>query len=171
MGPLSHRGGRFLLGEPYVAAGRLFIPRDELDYDRYGVASVTASEHRGRPTANGERIDPRALTGAHPTLPLPSYAEITNAETGCMVVVRLNDRGPFVSGRIVQVSARAATLLGFGGRGLADVRVRLLGPAPLNGDPSYEEYFLVRFPDRGCLASTRRRALAHHPGLGLEPGE
>ena len=97
-------------------------------------------------TANGEIYDMNALTGAHPTLPMPAYATVTNLANNRSVVVRINDRGPYHDGRIIDLSHKAAELLGFYGHGTAAVRVRYLGPAPLNGDDSYERSVLARQP-------------------------
>ncbi len=150
--PMQPVGPRALLGRPYWIEGRLFEPRADPFYDRTGQASVIGARDHGEPTANGERIDTRALIAAHPTLPLPALLEITNLETGCMLLVRANDRGPFVRERIVSVSPRAAELLGFGRSGLAEVRVRFVRSAPLDGDAGAEQAYLARFPDRGCGA-------------------
>lgn len=95
-----------------------------------GVASWYGAEFAGRPTATGEIFDPNALTAAHPSLPLPSLVEVTNTENGASVVVRVNDRGPFVHGRVLDVSRSAAEALGFATAGQARVEIRYLGPAP-----------------------------------------
>ena len=92
-----------------------------------GIASYYASSLAGRPTASGERYDDRALTAAHRTLPFGTVARITNLENGRQVEVRINDRGPYVKGRIVDVSRRAAELLDFVRAGLARVRLEVLG--------------------------------------------
>jgi rare lipoprotein A len=86
------------------------------------------------------------LTAAHPTLPLPTYAAVTNLENNRTIVVRINDRGPYHEGRIIDLSHKAAKLLGFYGTGTARVRVRYLSPAPLSGDDSYERAVLTRQP-------------------------
>jgi rare lipoprotein A len=83
-------------------------------------------------TSNGEWFDMDYLSAAHPTLPLPSYVRVTNLENGRAVVVRVNDRGPFVGDRIIDMSRKSAELLGFKQKGRANVRVQYLGPAPLN---------------------------------------
>jgi len=87
-----------------------------------------------------------ALTAAHPTLPMPTYATVTNLSNNRTIVVRINDRGPYHDGRIIDVSHKAAELLGFFGHGSAAVRVRYLSPAPLNGDDSLERSMLARQP-------------------------
>ena len=102
-------------------------------YDEVGVASWYGDAFHGRPTATGETYDMNGLSAAHTTLPLPSLAEVTNLRTGQSVIVRLNDRGPFVGDRIIDLSRGAADALGVRSQGLAEVRVRWLGPAPVGG--------------------------------------
>ena len=114
---------------PYVVRGRRYVPADAPGYDVSGEASWYGYES-GHRTADGETFTLEGLTAAHRTLPIPSWLEITNLSTGRRVVVRLNDRGPFVEGRIVDVSREAARRLGFLREGRARVRVRYLGPAP-----------------------------------------
>lgn len=149
-GPLRKGGGRAVLGRPYWMFGRRYTPRHDPTYDRVGIASYFSSNLHGNRTANGELEDATALVAAHPTLPLPSIAEVTNLANGCRIFVRLNDRGPFVPGRIIDVSPQAARLLGFYKQGLTQVRLRYWAPAPLNGNDSFEQQYLVRYPDRGC---------------------
>ncbi|MGI9425822.1 MAG: septal ring lytic transglycosylase RlpA family protein [Hyphomicrobiaceae bacterium] len=122
---------RYKLGRPYVVAGRTYVPRHDENYDRVGTAAYYADKFHGRQTANGEVHDASRLTGAHKTLPLPSYVRVTNLRNRRSLIVRINDRGPFVPGRIVDVSRRAAKELGFLGNGVARVRVQYVGPAPL----------------------------------------
>ncbi len=83
-------------------------------------------------TSNGEWFDMTRLTAAHPTLPLPSYAKVTNINNGKTIVVRINDRGPFVGPRIIDLSKQSASALGFKRQGTATVRVQYIGPAPLD---------------------------------------
>ncbi|WP_448579969.1 septal ring lytic transglycosylase RlpA family protein [Thermaurantiacus sp.] len=117
------------LGKPYVVFGVTYVPADDRDYDEKGIASwYGPGFHRG-PTANGETYDQDDLTAAHKTLPLPSWVEVTNLDNGRQLVVRINDRGPFVEGRIIDLSRRSAQLLGVDGPGLARVRVRRVYPA------------------------------------------
>jgi rare lipoprotein A len=116
-----------------VVGGRVYVPRAKPQYDAVGYASWYGSNFYGRYTANGEIFDSHSITAANPTLPLPCYVRVTDLEDGRSLVVRVNDRGPYVGNRIVDVSARAAKLLGFYNRGTARVRVRYLGPAPLAG--------------------------------------
>ncbi|MEM0986631.1 MAG: septal ring lytic transglycosylase RlpA family protein [Pseudomonadota bacterium] len=102
-------------------------------FDEVGMASWYGEAFHGRPTANGETFDMNALTAAHPTLPLPSLVQVVNVENGREVVVRVNDRGPFIEGRILDLSRRAAEALDFVDQGETEVRVRYLGPAPVAG--------------------------------------
>ncbi|MET0431590.1 MAG: septal ring lytic transglycosylase RlpA family protein [Hyphomicrobium sp.] len=136
-------GGSFKLGSPYKVAGRWYVPRDNPNYDEYGVASWYGADFHGRRTANGEVFDARAMTAAHPTLPLPCYAYVTNVDNGRTVLVRVNDRGPYVNDRLIDMSYAAAKQLGFVSKGRARVRVRFAGLAPLNGDDSRERQFLA----------------------------
>ncbi len=119
---------------PYQVRGRWYTPLDQPGYDKVGLASWYSYESPSRTTADGERFDIRIPTAAHTTLPIPSWLEVTNLDNGRSLRVRLNDRGPFVFGRILDVSRGAAEQLGFLQRGTARVRVRYLGPAgPLGG--------------------------------------
>jgi rare lipoprotein A len=131
-GPLPKGGGRYFLGEPYEVAGWKYYPREDPTYDKVGHASWYGPQFHRRMTSNGEWFDMDYLSAAHPTLPLPSYARVTNLENGRTVVVRVNDRGPFVGDRIIDLSRRSAEVLGFKEKGRANVRVQYLGPAPLN---------------------------------------
>lgn len=131
-GPLPRGGGRYHLGEPYQVAGRWFTPKEQPGYDKVGVASWYGPQFHRRQTSNGEWFDMNYLTAAHATLPLPSYAKVTNIQNGREVIVRINDRGPFVGDRIIDLSRQAATVLAFKEQGRAQVRVQYLGPAPLN---------------------------------------
>ena len=117
------------VGAPYVVRGRTYVPRDDRHYDEIGYASWYGGHHRGRPTANGERFDPDGISAAHTTLPLPSYAEVTALDTGRTILVRINDRGPFVPGRIIDLSYGAAKQLGIARQGTARVRVRRVEPS------------------------------------------
>ncbi|NJN00912.1 MAG: septal ring lytic transglycosylase RlpA family protein [Aquincola sp.] len=101
-----------------------------------GVASWYGPDFHGKRTANGEIYNMQRLTGAHTTLPLPSYVEVTNLANGRTIVVRINDRGPYKRGRIIDLSKQSASALGFKQQGTATVRVQYIGPAPLNDDGS-----------------------------------
>lgn len=136
-GPLPTGGGRYHVGKPYEVGGRWFTPRVEPNYDKKGVASWYGEAFHRRMTSNGEWFDMNRLTAAHPTLPLPSYVKVTNTQNDRSVVVRVNDRGPFVGTRMIDMSKRAAGVLGFKGQGMAPVRVQLIGPAPLDDDGTH----------------------------------
>jgi rare lipoprotein A len=131
--PVPKGGGLYRVGSPYIVAGRVYVPQDNPHYRADGVASWYGSDFHGRSTANGEIFDAEAITAAHPTLPLPSYVRVTNLSNGRSLVVRVNDRGPYAGNRIVDVSKRAAYLLGFTVSGTAWVRVEYVGPAPIEG--------------------------------------
>ena len=132
LGMLPRGGGRNHLGRTYTIAGLTFRPALDRHYDAVGRASWYGHRYHSRMTSNGEWFDMEYLSAAHATMPLPSYARVVNLDNGREIVVRVNDRGPFVADRLIDVSKRAAELLGFRDRGLAKVRVQYLGPAPLN---------------------------------------
>jgi rare lipoprotein A len=127
--------GIYKVGQPYQINGRWYHPEVDPDYDRTGVASWYGDPFHGRATANGERFDKRHLTAAHPTLPLPSIVRVTNLANQRSVELRVNDRGPFVDDRIIDLSQAAARELGFEGHGLAPVRVQFVGLAEARGRP------------------------------------
>ena len=128
--------GVYRIGQPYQIGGTWYYPREQPDYDETGVASWYGPTFYGHPTADGEIFDAEALTAAHRTLPLPVNVRVTNLENGLSLIVRINDRGPFAKGRIIDVSERAAKLLGFFGQGTARVRVQYVARADLpNGQP------------------------------------
>ncbi len=127
-------GGYEHIGAPYVIAGQTYVPREDPDYSAIGMASWYGPNFHGRLTANGEVFDMNALSAAHPTLPLPSYVRVTNLRNGSSLVVRVNDRGPFHDGRIIDLSARAAELLGVTATGVAQVQVDYIGRASLDGN-------------------------------------
>jgi rare lipoprotein A len=124
-------GGVYRVGSPYIVAGRVYIPQDNPNYRADGVASWYGSDFHGRSTANGEIFYAEAITAAHPTLPLPSYVRVTNLSNGRSLIVRVNDRGPYTGNRLIDVSKRAAYLLGFTMGGTAWVRVEYVGQAPI----------------------------------------
>jgi rare lipoprotein A len=126
-------GGRDLTGEPYMVKGKWYVPKEDKHYDKIGLASWYGSAFHGRMTANGEIYDQYALTAAHPTFPLPSYARVTNLNTGDSVIVRVNDRGPYHPGRIIDLSNKAAEMLEVQRDGTAPVRVQYVGRARMDG--------------------------------------
>lgn len=118
---------------PYQIRGRWYRPSEQPDYDEVGLASWYGDAFNGRPTATGERFDMHAMTAAHKTLPLPGLVEVTNLANGRSVILRVNDRGPFVDNRIIDLSRGAASELGMLQQGVGRVRVRYVGPAPRGG--------------------------------------
>ena len=127
-------GGRAFVGKPYRVRGKWYTPKEDKNYDKAGLASWYGPNFHGRLTANGEIYDQFHLSAAHPTFPLPSYARVTNKKNGNSVVVRVNDRGPFAHGRIIDLSNQAASLLDMKHEGVAAVRVEYIGRAPTEGD-------------------------------------
>jgi rare lipoprotein A len=123
----------YKVGEPYQIAGIWYYPKEQPGYDQTGIASWYGADFHGMLTANGEVFDRNGVTGAHPTLPMPVNVRVTNLENGRSLIVRVNDRGPYVNGRLIDLSEHAADLLGFRGPGTARVRVTLLGRADLYG--------------------------------------
>lgn len=136
-------GGHYKVGAPYQVGGRWYRPREQRNYDRVGIASWYGQAFHGRKTANGEVFDMHALTAAHPTLPMPSYAYVSNPANGRTIMVRINDRGPYVGDRMIDLSRRSAHELGLLSGGTGRVRVQYAGPAPLNGDDRRERQFLA----------------------------
>ncbi len=116
----------YKIGSPYQIESTWYYPAVDYGYDESGIASWYGSKFHGGRTANGEIFDMNALSAAHRTLPLPSVVRVTNLENGRSMVLRVNDRGPFARGRIIDVSRRAAQLLGFHRNGTARVRVRIM---------------------------------------------
>ena len=177
-------GGRSQIGKPYKVRGQWYYPKDEPGYSRTGQASWYGPNFHGRLTANGETYDMNGLSAAHKTFPLPSYAMVTNLQTGSHVMVRVNDRGPYAHGREIDVSSTVADLLGFKGAGMADVRVDYVGRAPVDGDDtemlmaSYQpgsggEESGVMMASTSSTAGSRRGAasvLALTDGSGSIPG-
>ncbi len=123
--------GVYKIGNPYQIGDTWYYPREQPDYDETGIASWYGPTFYGHPTADGEIFDAEALTAAHRTLPLPVNVRVTNLDNGKSLVLRVNDRGPFAKSRIIDVSERAAKLLGFYGAGTAKVRVTYLARADL----------------------------------------
>lgn len=152
--PVPKGGGTYRVGEPYVIGGRVYVPEDNPHYRAEGLASWYGDDFHGRLTANGEVFDLSGISAAHPTLPLPSYARVTNLTNGRSLIVRVNDRGPYHSNRIMDLSVKSAQLLGFHGRGTAWVRVEYVGRAPMEGSD-----------DRVLEASLRHDRPAPAPGL------
>jgi rare lipoprotein A len=131
--PVPKGGGTYRVGKPYTVAGRVYVPEEDPNYRAEGMASWYGDDFHGRLTANGEVFDMMSLTAAHPTLPIPSYARVTNIRNGKSLIVRVNDRGPYHGNRLIDVSNKAAELLEFRSNGVARVRVEYVGRAPLEG--------------------------------------
>ncbi len=139
--------GVYKVGKPYVVAGQTYYPAENPSYDRTGIASWYGTDFHGKQTANGELFDMGAISAAHPTLPLPSLAYVTNLRNGRTILVRVNDRGPYKPGRIIDMSKHSAGLLGFESQGTTEIRVRYAGPAPLDpNDTSRERQYLAGQP-------------------------
>src|SRR5579872_6409249 len=131
--------GVYKVGAPYQIGDTWYYPSEQPDYDETGIASWYGPTFYGRSTANGERFDADALTAAHRTLPMPVNVRVTNLDNGRSLILRVNDRGPYAKGRIIDVSRRAAQLLGFYDVGTARVRVQYVSRANLpNGQPTNE---------------------------------
>src|ERR1700742_3374585 len=129
--PVPKGGGTYRVGKPYMVAGQLYVPEENVNYRQEGLASWYGDVFYGRLTANGEVFDMTSLSAAHPTLPMPCYARVTNLTNGKSLIVRVNDRGPYHANRVMDVSSRAADLLGFKGNGVARGRVEYVVSAPL----------------------------------------
>jgi rare lipoprotein A len=142
------------VGKPYTVAGRVYVPEEDVNYHEVGLASWYGEDFHGRLTANGEAFDMGSLSAAHPTLPMPCYARVTNLGNGKSLIVRVNDRGPYHGNRVMDVSSRAAELLEFKSSGVARVRVEYVARAPLEGSD-----------ERQLLATLRSGVPAPSPSL------
>jgi rare lipoprotein A len=152
--PVPKGGGTYRVGKPYTVAGRVYVPEEDVNYREEGLASWYGDDFHGRLTANGEIFDMASLSAAHPTLPMPCYARVTNLSNGKSLIVRVNDRGPYHDNRVMDVSSRAAELLEFKNHGVARVRVEYVGRAPLEGSD-----------DRQLMATLRTGIPAPSPSL------
>jgi rare lipoprotein A len=124
--PPAQTRGTYKIGDPYRINGAWYYPKVDYGYVRTGIASWYGPNFHGKRTANGETFNMNRLTAAHKTLPLPSLVRVVNLRNGRAIVVRLNDRGPYARGRIIDLSRRAAQLLGFENQGTAPVRIEIL---------------------------------------------
>lgn len=131
--PVPKGGGSYRVGKPYTVAGQTYSPEENTSYGAEGIASWYGDDFHGRRTANGEIYDMQSISAAHPTLPIPSYARVTNLSNQRSIIVRVNDRGPYHAGRLIDLSARTARLLAFQDHGTARVRVEYVGRASLAG--------------------------------------
>ena len=150
--PVPKGGGAYRIGKPYMVGGRMYVPEENKDYRAEGLASWYGRDFHGRLTANGEVFDMESISAAHPTLPMPSYVRVTNLQNRKSLIVRVNDRGPYHQNREIDLSYRAAQLLGFHSNGIGRVRVEYVGPAPLEGSD-----------DRKLVATLREGAPAQAP--------
>lgn len=133
-GPLPKKAGTYKVGKPYKVAGKYYYPREDKNYNKTGMASWYGDDFHGRKTANGEIFDMHAFTGAHKTLPLPSLVKVTNLSNNKSIIVRVNDRGPYHGGRLIDMSRAAANALGYRNKGLTKVRVEYFGEASKHPD-------------------------------------
>jgi rare lipoprotein A len=150
--PVPKGGGTYRVGRPYNINGRTYIPHENPNYRAEGVASWYGPDFHGRLTANGEVYDMHGISAAHTTMPLPSYARVTNLDNGRSIIVRVNDRGPYARERIIDLSIGTAKALRFYGNGIARVRVEYVGRAPIEGSD-----------DRMLMATLRDGAPAPAP--------
>ena len=158
--PVPKGGGTYRVGKPYTVAGRVYVPEEDPNYREDGMASWYGDDFHGRLTANGEVFDMTSLTAAHPTLPIPSYARVTNLRNGKSLIVRVNDRGPYHDNRLIDVSNKAAELLEFKSNGVARVRVEYVGRAPLEGSDDRQLIATLRTGVPAPTPSTVRIASA-----------
>jgi len=140
-------GGIYKVGSPYTALGQYYTPREDYSYSETGMASWYGSDFHNKRTANGELYNMHAVTAAHRTLPLPSIVRVTNLENGKSIIARVNDRGPYVKNRIIDLSQKGAELLGYKMQGTTRVRVEILAKeskalkeAMLSADNSSKTY-------------------------------
>lgn len=138
--PVPKGGGRYIVGKKYKIAGKWYYPKVDPNYKKVGLASWYGPTFHGRKTANGEIFDRNALTAAHTTMPLPSYAKVTNLKNGRSMIVRVNDRGPFHGNRVIDLSERVATMLDTKSHGVSKVKVEYVGRARMDGR---DEAFLM----------------------------
>lgn len=158
--PIPKGGGYAKVGQPYVVGGKTYKPR-VLDpgYKKVGLASWYGDAFHGRRTANGEVYDQHSITAAHPTMPLPSYARLTSLATGRSLIVRVNDRGPYHSTRMLDMSQRAASILGVKNAGVAKVQMEYIGPAPLDGDDTSYLLASYRGPTESVPTEVREKVM------------
>ena len=152
--PVPRGGGMYMVGKPYTIAGQTYYPSKK-HYAAIGLASWYGDAFHGRRTANGEVYDRDSISAAHPTMPLPSYARVTNLRNNYSMIVRVNDRGPFAANRIMDVSRKTAEILDFSRKGTTRVKVEYIGAASLAGSD-----------DRMLLATLRTNGPASLDGIG-----
>jgi rare lipoprotein A len=168
------KGGIYKVGNPYQINGVWYYPKEDPNYDETGIGSWYGEQFHGKATANGEVFDMNEVTAAHPTLPMPSLVRVTNLENGRTIVVRVNDRGPYANGRVIDLSRRSAQLIGYERQGTAKVRVQYLGPAPLGGDPGMQIASRAGADERPSAAprgGVSAEALPPPPGMRGRSGD
>ncbi len=154
--PVPRGGGMYMLGKPYTVAGQTYYP-SEKHYAAIGLASWYGDAFHGRRTANGEVFDRDSISAAHPTLPLPSYARVTNLRNQYSMIVRVNDRGPFAANRIMDVSRKTAEALDFRQTGTTRVKVEFIGAASLAGSNDQKLLATLRSDGPASLAGWEGR--------------
>lgn len=152
--------GSYKVGKPYQIQGVWYYPNEDWNYDETGIASWYGPQFHGKATANGEIFDQWTVSAAHKTLPLPSLVRVTNLENGRSLVIRINDRGPFKPGRIIDLSRRAAQLLGTEVKGTARVRVQILAA---------ESQALAQRAKAGGTQLAKANSPIQSDGMALEP--
>lgn len=167
-------GGVYKVGNAYQVGGVWYHPKEDPRYDETGIASWYGHPFHGKQTANGETYDMNEMTAAHKTLPMPVMVRVTNLENGRSIVLRVNDRGPFVNGRVIDVSRRGAQLLGFEGKGTAMVRVQVISPDPGPAGPVIAQRVETPPEQRNALAAipigrVTSESLAPPPGVEPAP--
>ena len=160
-------GGIYKIGTPYQIMGNWYYPRENSNYDEVGIASWYGPKFHGRRTANGEIFDMNLLTAAHPTLPMPVRARVTNLENGKSIIVRINDRGPFAKDREIDLSRKAAEVLGFRDKGTTQVRVQYLGRAPMYDSAGR----LIRVQEPATFIAERPRTPDENKRVSAAPVE
>ena len=170
--PVPKGGGTYRVGKPYTVAGRVYTPYENTSYRAEGLASWYGDDFHGRLTANGEVFDMHSIAAAHPTLPMPCYVRVTNTANGRSMVVRVNDRGPYHGNRVIDVSSRAADLLGFKRVGTARVRVEYVGRAPLEGSDDMQLASTLRENGKSVIPTTMLASAASTlPRLSAASGQ
>jgi rare lipoprotein A len=155
--PVPRGGGMYMIGKPYTIAGLTYYP-SEKHYAAIGLASWYGDAFHGRRTANGEVYDRDSISAAHPTLPLPSYARVTNLRNHYSMIVRVNDRGPFAANRIMDVSRKTAEVLDFHQKGTTPVKVEYIGAASLAGSNDQKLLATLRADGPASLGGWKRRS-------------
>ncbi|HEY8189198.1 MAG TPA: septal ring lytic transglycosylase RlpA family protein [Micavibrio sp.] len=156
--PPVGQGGNFKIGKPYKIDGRWYYPKEQYEMTETGIISWYGPGFHNKKTANGEIFNKNELTAAHRTLQMPSLVRVTNLENGRSIIVRVNDRGPYKRGRVMDVSERAAELLGFKSNGTAKAKIEVL---------KKESWSLAQAAKNG--QSTQGAEVAMNEGGGFQP--